>query len=53
MENHWISGVNDHEGYGRLAFTEVYQIETDFEAKVESERMIDASLESGAVFTLK
>jgi type III restriction enzyme len=40
MENYWIPGVNNHGGYGRWAFaefTEVYQIESDFEARVESE----------------
>nr|WP_200900249.1 hypothetical protein [Rubrobacter aplysinae] len=40
MDNYWIPGVNNHGGYGRWAFaelTEAYQIESDFEAKVESE----------------
>lgn len=40
MENYWIPGVNNHGGYGRWAFaefTEVYQIESDFEARIESE----------------
>ncbi len=46
MDTYWVPGVNHLEGYGRWAFaefTEVYQIETDFEAKVEGEfaRMID------------
>jgi type III restriction enzyme len=45
METYWVRGVNNLEQYGRWAFaefTEVYQIETDFAAKVESEfnRMI-------------
>ena len=49
MENYWIPGVNNHGQYGRWAFaefTEVYQIESDFEAKVEAEldRMIVAAL---------
>jgi type III restriction enzyme len=40
MENYWIPGVNNHGVYGRWVFaefTEVYQIESDFEAKIESE----------------
>jgi type III restriction enzyme len=41
-----VPGVNNLKQYGRWAFaefTEVYQIETDFEAKVETEfdKMID------------
>jgi len=39
METYWVPGVNNHGQYGRWAFTEfteVYQIETDFEAKVEA-----------------
>ena len=40
METYWIPGVNQLGTHGRWAFaefTEVYQIESDFEAKVESE----------------
>ncbi|MEA4882970.1 MAG: DEAD/DEAH box helicase family protein [Clostridia bacterium] len=40
METYWIPGVNNLSRYGRWTFaefTEVYQIETDFEAKVEAE----------------
>jgi type III restriction enzyme len=40
METYWVPGVNNLGTYGRWAFaefTEVYQIETDFAAKVESE----------------
>ena len=40
METYWVPGVNNLERYGRWAFaefTEVYQIESDFEAKVEEE----------------
>ncbi len=49
METYWVPGVNNHSQYGRWAFaefTEVYQIETDFEAKVEAEFniMIDQQL---------
>ena len=39
METYWVPGVNNHGGYGRWAFvefTEVYQIEADFEAFVDS-----------------
>ena len=47
METYWVPGVNNLKTYGRWAFaefTEIYQIEADFEAKVESEfnKMIDA-----------
>ncbi|MGZ8907595.1 MAG: BPTD_3080 family restriction endonuclease, partial [Methylobacter sp.] len=40
METYWVPGVNNLKQYGRWGFaefTEVYQIETDFEAKVEEE----------------
>jgi type III restriction enzyme len=40
METYWVPGVNNNGEHGRWAFaefTEVYQIESDFEAKVESE----------------
>jgi len=40
MENYWVPGVNNLGTYGRWAFaefTEVYQIEADFKAKVEGE----------------
>ncbi len=40
MENYWVPGVNNLGTYGRWAFaefTEVYQIEADFKAKVASE----------------
>jgi type III restriction enzyme len=40
METYWVPGVNNLGTYGRWAFaefTEVYQIEADFKAKVESE----------------
>ncbi len=47
METYWVPGVNNLDNYGRWAFAEfceVYQIETDFEAKVEAEfnKMIEA-----------
>ena len=47
MENYWVPGVNNMGRYGRWAFaefTEVYQIEADFKAKVEEEfsKMIDS-----------
>jgi type III restriction enzyme len=47
METYWVPGVNHLGSHGRWAFaefTEVYQIESDFEARVESEfnKMIDA-----------
>ena len=40
METHWAPGVNHLKTYGRWAFAEFtddYQIEADFKAKVESE----------------
>jgi type III restriction enzyme len=39
METYWVSGVNNLGTYGRWAFaefTDVYQMQTDFEAKVET-----------------
>jgi type III restriction enzyme len=40
MDTYWVPGVNHLGNYGRWAFsefTEVYKIESDFKAKVESE----------------
>jgi len=40
MENYWVPGVNNIGDYGRWAFAEfadVYEIESDFEVKVEAE----------------
>ena len=40
METYWVPGVNNLGQYGRWAFaefTEVYRIESDFEARVEAE----------------
>ena len=47
METYWVPGVNNLGSYGRWAFAEfcdVWQIEADFEAKVEGEfnKMIDS-----------
>ena len=47
MDTYWVPGVNHIAKYGRWAFaefTEVYQIEADFKAKVESEfnKMIES-----------
>jgi type III restriction enzyme len=49
MDTYWVPGVNHLGIYGRWAFaefTEVYRIEADFKAKVESEfdKMIDSML---------
>jgi type III restriction enzyme len=46
MEIYWVPGVNNLDKYGRWAFaefTDVYQIESDFETRVEAEfnKMID------------
>jgi type III restriction enzyme len=48
METYWVPGVNHLKTYGRWAFaefTEIYQIEADFAAKVESEfnKMIESA----------
>ena len=40
MDTYWIPGVNNNGEYGRWAFaefTDAYQIQADFKAKVESE----------------
>ena len=47
MDTYWVPGVNNDGRYGRWAFaefSEVYQIESDFKAKVEAEfnKMIDS-----------
>jgi len=47
METNWVPGVNHHGNFGRWAFaelTEVYRIESDFEARVQAEfeQMIDS-----------
>ncbi len=47
METYWVPGVNNLATHGRWAFaefTEVYEIETDFKAKVEAkfDKMIEA-----------
>ena len=51
METYWIPGVNNLGKYGTWAFaefTEVYQIEPDFEAKIKDEfdKMINTSLKA-------
>ena len=52
METYWVPGVNYITQYGRWAFaefTEVYQIDADFEAKIESEfnKMIESVTAQG------
>ncbi len=47
MDTYWVSGVNNNGEYGRWAFaefTDAYQIQSDFAAKVESafNKMIDS-----------
>ena len=49
MDTYWVPGVNNLKQYGRWAFaefTEVFQIESDFQKKVEAEfnRMIQTAL---------
>ena len=53
IENYWAPGVNNLGQYGRWTFaefTEVYRIESDFEAKFESEfnKMIKQTLRKKA-----
>ena len=39
MDTYWVPGVNNHGRYGRWAFaefTDVYEMQSDFEAKVEA-----------------
>ena len=48
MDTYWVPGVNHLGSHGRWAFaefTDVYQIEADFKAKIESEfnQMIDSA----------
>jgi type III restriction enzyme len=52
-DTYWVPGVNHTAQYGRWAFvefTEVYQIEADFKAKVESEfsKMIEGIVKGAA-----
>jgi len=60
MDTYWIPGVNHLERYGRWAFaefTEIYQIESDFSARVTQSfdelisRVVDSPLESAARVT--
>jgi len=49
METYWVPGVNNLGRFGRWAFaefTDVYQIKSDFEARVEAEfnKMIEQTL---------
>jgi type III restriction enzyme len=53
METYWVPGVNNDGRHGRWAFaefTDVYQIDSDFESKVkaEFEKMMDSVLTVGA-----
>ena len=53
METYWVPGVNHLGGYGRWAFaefTEIYQIEADFKAKVASafNQMIESAASQAA-----
>ena len=53
MDTYWVPGVNNTAHYGRWAFaefTEVYQIEADFKAKVTSEfsKMIEGIVKGAA-----
>ena len=49
MDTYWVPGVNRHGRYARWAFaefTDVYEMQTDFEARVEAEfnRMIERAV---------
>ena len=53
MENYWVPGVNHHGRYDRWAFaefTDVYAMESDFEARVEAEfgKMVDTATAEAA-----
>jgi type III restriction enzyme len=53
METYWVPGVNNHEHYGRWTFaefTDVYEMQSDFEAKVEAHfnEMIDKMIDTVA-----
>lgn len=53
MDAYWVPGVNNLKTYGRWAFAEfgdIYQIQADFEAKVETEfnKLIDDQLKQPA-----
>jgi type III restriction enzyme len=53
METYWVPGVNNLKSFGRWAFaelTDVYQMESEFQAKVaqEFERVLDAVVGVGA-----
>lgn len=53
MDTYWIPGVNHLDAYGRWAFaefTEIYQIESDFKAKVDQAfgKMIDLAIQQSA-----
>lgn len=50
MDTYWVPGVNNHGRYGRWAFaefTDVYEIESEFEAKMEAvfDKMIEQNTE--------
>ena len=50
MDTYWVPGVNNHGRYGRWAFaefTDVYEIESEFEAKMEA--VFDDMIEQNAV----
>ena len=54
MEIYWVPGVNNLSTYGRWAFaefTEIYQIESDFESKIEDEfnQMIEVATDKSEV----
>jgi type III restriction enzyme len=54
MDTYWVPGVNNLKTFGRWAFaefTEVYQIEADFNEKVEGEfdKMIQSATNDGIV----
>ena len=52
MDTYWVPGVNNHGHYGRWAFaefTDVYEMQSDFKAKVKAEfdRMIEVQTGGG------
>jgi type III restriction enzyme len=56
MDTYWVPGVNNLGTYGRWAFaefTDIYEIESEFKAKVEKEfdKMIDSVVSDEATST--
>ena len=56
MDTYWVPGVNNHGRYGRWAFaefTDVYEMQSDFEVRVEDEVQQDDRLRCGRADRVK